>query len=150
MNEDQPPDFIKHLKPAPLPDALRARLDDPPPRARTIRQPAGSGGRRPRLSRLKPLALPLAAAAVITLSFLRFSGENPAPSPAPPPVTVTQHQKTLLHSKRIKLFETENGCWELVEQQWKDEAAVASTQSPVVIRTSEISNTLVCCPVTFD
>lgn len=150
MNEDHPPMFLKHVKPAPLPDGLRARLAAPPPRERTIGQPAGFGRRRPRLSRLKFLALPLAAAAVIALSFHRFSGEDPAPAPASPPVTVSQHQKTLLHSKRVKLFETENGCWELVEQQWKEEAAVASTQSPVVIRTSEVSNTLVCCPVTFD
>lgn len=150
MNEDHPPIYLTHVKPAPLPDGLRARLANPPPRVCTSGQPAGFEGRRSRFSRLKFLALPLAAAAVIAVSFHRFSGENPAPSPILQPVTVSQHQKTLLHSKRVKLFETENGCWELVEQQWKDEAAVASTQSPVVIRTSEISNTLDCCPVTFD
>jgi hypothetical protein len=146
MNEKLPERSLKQVRPAPLPPELRARLATPPAKVCSIR----SHARITLIARLKPLALPLAAAVMIGFALHIFSGSDSEPTRTAPPVTLRQHEKTLLHSKRIQLFETEEGCWELVEQQWKEESSIANSHSPVLIRTSEITNTLICCPVAFD
>ena len=142
MNEDLSDSFLKQLKPAPLPLALRNRLAQPPA---PVVENAMPHSWRERLVSL----LPIAAALAMGLLLHRYAGRAESQE-AEPNVTVRHHEKILLQSKRLQLFEVDGGYWELLQQQWKEESAVANTHSPISIRSSEIKHTLVCAPVTFD
>lgn len=142
MNEELSDSFLKQLKPAPLPLALRARLAQPP--APVVENTMPHSWRE----RLVSL-LPIAAALAIGLMLHRHAGRV-EPQEAEANVTVRHHEKILLQSKRLQLFEVDGGYWELLQQQWKEESTVANTHSPILIRSSEIKHTLVCAPVTFD
>ena len=142
MNEELSDSFLKQLKPAPLPLALRTRLAQPP--AAVVENTIPHSWRE----RLVSL-LPIAAALAIGLLLHRNAGRV-EPQEAEPNVTVRHHEKILLQSKRLQLFEVDGGYWELLQQQWKEESTVANTHSPIFIRSSEIKHALVCAPVTFD
>lgn len=142
MNEELSDSFLKQLKPAPLPLALRNRLAQPPA---PVVENAMPHSWRERLVSL----LPIAAALAMGLLLHRYAGRAESQE-AEPNVTVRHHEKILLQSKRLQLFEVDGGYWELLQQQWKEESAVANTHSPISIRSSEIKHTLVCAPVTFD
>jgi hypothetical protein len=142
MNEDLSDSFLKQLKPAPLPLALRARLAHPPA---PVVENIMSHSWRERLVSL----LPIAAALAMGLLLHRHAGRAESQE-AEPNVTVRHHEKILLQSKRLQIFEVDGGYWELLQQQWKEESTVANTHSPIFIRSSEIKHTLVCAPVTFD
>jgi hypothetical protein len=142
MNEELPDSFLKQIKPAPLPRALRARLTQPPVRVAGNAMPLSWKGR---LASMLPIAAALAIGMLLHRKSVRVE-----PHATEPDVTVRHHQKTLIQSKRLKLFEVDGGYWELLQQQWKEESSVANTHSPILIRSSEIKHTLVCAPVTFD
>ena len=144
MNEELPDSFLKHLKPAPLPVALQARLAEPPARvARVDGMPRSWRGRVATL-------LPIAAVLAIGFALHRPSATLVKPMASDSALTVRQHEKTLLQSKRLQLFEIDGGYWELLQQQWKEESSVATTDSPILIHSSEITQILVCAPVAFD
>jgi hypothetical protein len=142
MNEELPDSFLKQIKPAPLPVALRARLAQPPLR---VVDHAMLLSWKARLTSMLPIAAALAIGMLLHRQSVRVE-----PQASEPEVTVRHHQKTLLQSKRLQLFEVDGGYWELLQQQWKEESTVANTHSPIFIRSSEIKHTLVCAPVTFD
>lgn len=142
MKEELTDLFLKQLKPAPLPVALRARLAQPP--APVVEDVVHHRWR----DRLVSL-LPIAAALAIGMLLHRPSTQVDRPK-AETAVTLRHHEKILLGSKRVKLFEVDGAYWELLQQQWKEESSVVNTHSPVLIRSSEIKHTLVCAPVIFD
>ncbi|MCU0797680.1 MAG: hypothetical protein MUF31_17295 [Akkermansiaceae bacterium] len=137
MNDDSELEaMLRSLRPGSLPADLRQNLTHPP-------APVGKGPP----SRLLWLALPLAAAAAITLGF--FLPPRHAPAPAET-VTLRQSQSRLVESRSLEVVRVDDELWELAEQKWVDEDLTLCSSSPVAIKLTTTRHERVWQPVRFD
>jgi hypothetical protein len=143
---------LRELRPAPMPDALIARLAAAEPAAgpapdagpRHIWHPAAWGG----------FALAAAACLALAAHFLARPPAAPAPSLATQAATVParrlHHEATLIDQRTLAVIHQGGRAWELAEQQWLHRADLVRAAPPSEVSTAALSREVVWQPVNFD
>ena len=145
MNDHDLENLIGSLKPAPLPDDLKARMSAEP------RPP-----QKPRNYRGLFAATGVAAAAILVMagiiSILR--PDRPADMASLPeepnrPVSVVKKDSTLLNSRILSIEEHDGELWEVAEEEWRDDTLALYTGGPSRLRSTVIRREVVCSPLKF-
>lgn len=132
MNDSSLETMLRQMRPSPLPDDVRAHLQNEPAKYRA--------------SLIKhPLMLGLFTTAALLILCLIWPS-----SPSPPSaVTLHQQESTLLRSKRIALEKHDQVWWERCEQEWLDQEFTVCSDNPAMVRFSRTRHEVIWQPVEF-
>ena len=123
---------LRSLRPAALPEQVKARLAKPPfSRSRGMR-------------RLLSFAVPLAAAACLALALVWPATESA-------PMLVRTHSQEVIGVLPVSFItDSENRPWEFVEVSWVEESTLVSSGSPVAMQVRDVRRAVGPTPVYFD
>jgi hypothetical protein len=127
---------LRHLRAAPLPEEMQARLAAPPARGANIR------------GRIISVCFAAAAAAAV-MALLR--SDPPAPVNDDAPVLADTSARRVEEVRPLAVITEGQRAWELVEVQWVDESTFVSTAGPpLAAQASNFRRTIVPVEIMLD
>ena len=150
MKNDELENLMRSLKPAPLPDDLKARLSAEPLRQK---QKANHGRWQFAGAAAAMLAIGLFVFFIMTQRDSSKNEQDPPLITLSPseesPVSVLKTDSTLLNSRTLAIKEIEGQLWEISEEQWRDDTLALCSAGPVKLNSTVIRREIVCSPLEF-